>query len=142
MATFKSFEEIDGWQRARRLSRRIYELSNRGTFARDFSLKDQINRATGSIMDNLAEGFGRGGNREFIQSLSYSQGSVRETQSQLYRALDRKHISQAEFESLKTEAVHLGNLVGALMKYLSASGIKGPKFRDPARNTKSDPTRN
>jgi hypothetical protein len=73
MATFKSFEEIDPWKRARQLSRRIYLLSIKGTFARDFGLKDQINRATGSIMDNIAEGFEKGGNREFIQSLSFSK---------------------------------------------------------------------
>lgn len=97
MATVKRFEDLVIWQKARKLSIEIYELTRRGTFAKDFSLKDQINRATGSVMDNIAEGFGRMGKQEFIRFLATSKSSANEVQSQLYRAVDRKHISIEEF---------------------------------------------
>jgi four helix bundle protein len=98
VATFKSFTEIKAWQKARELSKEIFELTTKGSFAKDFGLKDQINRATGSIMDNIAEGNGRGSKHEFVNFLSYSEGSASETISQLYRALDRKHITAEEFD--------------------------------------------
>jgi four helix bundle protein len=129
MASFKSFEDIDAWQRARKLSHKIFELTNVGAFARDFVLRDQINRASGSIMDNISEGFERGGNREFIQSLSISKGSTGEVRSQLYRALDRKYLSSQEFESLKTEIIEIAKMIGSLMKYLAQSEYKGSKFK-------------
>jgi four helix bundle protein len=74
MSTFSSFCEIDAWKRARQLSSRVFELTSRGSFAMDFALKDQINRATGSVMDNIAEGFERGGNREFVQFFGILKG--------------------------------------------------------------------
>ena len=97
MATIKSFEDIEAWQKARELSRDIFELTMTGTFAKDFSLRDQINRATGSIMDNIAAGFERGGTREFIQFLAIAKGSAGEVRSQLYRALDRKHLENSQY---------------------------------------------
>ena len=83
MATAKTFEDLDVWQRARSFSRKVFQLMKDGSFAKDFSLKDQVNTSTGSIMDNIAEGFERGGNREFINFLSYSKGSAGESRSQL-----------------------------------------------------------
>jgi four helix bundle protein len=93
MATIKSFEEIEAWQRARPLSKEIFELKIFGSFSKDYRLRDQINRSTGSIMDNIAEGFERGGTKEFIQFLAIAKGSAGEVRSQLYRARDRKHLN-------------------------------------------------
>jgi four helix bundle protein len=130
MATFKSFIEIKAWQKARELSREIYELTTKGSFSRDFALKDQINRATGSIMDNIAEGHGRGGKLEFINFLSYSEGSTSEAMSQLYRALDRKHITDEEFNIAKSRTEEVSKMIGGLIKYLNTSSIRGTKFKD------------
>lgn len=85
MSTFQRFEEIEAWQKARELTKAIYALSNDSQFARDFGLRDQIRRASVSIMSNIAEGFGRGGNKEFIQFLSTAKGSTSEVQAQLLR---------------------------------------------------------
>jgi four helix bundle protein len=128
MATFKSFEEIEVWQKARALSSRIYNLTLEGTFSRDYKLRDQINASSGSIMDNIAEGFERDGTREFIQFLSIAKGSSGETRSQLYRALDRGHISEEVFDSLLSEILIINRQLSSLMKYLAGSGMKGNKF--------------
>jgi four helix bundle protein len=97
MATFNKFEDIVGWQKARILCKLINEYSRKDSFSRDFKLISQIKGSSGSAMDNIAEGFERGGNKEFIQFLSFSKGSAGETKSQLYRALDNGYISQEEF---------------------------------------------
>ena len=89
MATFKTFEEIDAWKKARELTKRVCAVTGVGTFARDFSLKDQIRRASVSIMSNIAEGFDRGGTGEFVQFLAIAKGSAAEVKSQLYVALDQ-----------------------------------------------------
>lgn len=102
MASVTSFEELQVWQRARTVCQMIHGLTLRGSFAKDFSLRDQINRASGSIMDNIAEGFERGGRKEFIQFLSFAKGSAGEVRSQLYRAVDRDHITQNDFNELST----------------------------------------
>jgi len=128
MATFRSFEEIEVWQKARALSIRIYNLSLEGTLSRDYKLRDQINASSGSIMDNIAEGFERDGTREFIQFLSIAKGSSGETRSQLYRILDRGHISEEVFDSLLSEILIINRQLSSLMKYLSGSGMKGNKF--------------
>ncbi len=98
MATIKKFEDLEVWQMGRKLANKIFELTEKGKFIKDFGFKDQIKRAAGSVMDNIAEGFGRGGNREFINLLSISNGSCNEVRSQLYRALDWKYISEEEFK--------------------------------------------
>jgi four helix bundle protein len=131
MATIKTFEDIESWQRARELSKTIYELTIKDPFSKDFSLKDQINRASGSIMDNIAEGFERGGNKEFIMFLSYARGSAGEVRSQLYRAFDRKHINQTEFDNLKDCVVKLSKMITSFMVYLQGSEFKGMKFHEP-----------
>lgn len=138
MATAKTFEDLDVWQRARSFSRKVYQLTKEGTFAKDFSLKDQINESTGSIMDNIAEGFERGGNREFINFLSYSKGSAGESRSQLYRALDRQHIDASTFDELKNEAIDLSKRLSNFMKYLQSSEFKGYKFHEPETSYGTD----
>ena len=129
MATITSFEDIDIWQKARELSNEIYSKTMDGTFSKDYSLRDQINRSSGSVMDNIAEGFERGGNKEFIQFLSYSKGSCGEVRSQLYRAKDRNHITKDEFENLALKAKEVGKQIAGFMIYLSKSEIKGTKFK-------------
>ena len=131
MATKRSFEDLEVWQRARAFAVRVYDLTNEGSFAKDYSLKDQINRSAGSIMDNIAEGFDRGGNREFVTFLSYSKGSAAETRSQLYRAFDRKHIEENVLNELREEALLISKMISGFMSYLQKSDLKGSKFHEP-----------
>ena len=115
------FEDIEGWQLARELTKQVYAaVAANSAFSKDWGLSDQITRAAGSAMDNAAEGFDAGSNAEFIRFLGYAQRSCSEVQSQLYRALDQKYIDQVQFESLyelaaKTKA-KLGGFIGYLMK--------------------------
>jgi len=130
MATFNTFEEIDSWQIARILSSEIYKLILRPDLSKDYALKDQMNRASGSIMDNIAEGFERGGNKEFINFLGYSKGSCGELKSQLYRAFDRKYITSDDFQNKYEMANNIGKMNGKLIEYLNQSEIKGLKFKN------------
>jgi four helix bundle protein len=93
MATIERYEDIQGWQRARELTKFIYAITKQEALARDFSLKDQIRRAAVSVMSNIAEGFERGGRAEFIQFLSIAKSSAAEVQSQLYVALDQEYVT-------------------------------------------------
>ena len=131
MATIKVFEDLKVWQKARIFSRNVYRLTTRGSFFVDRALRDQINASTGSVMDNIAEGFERGGNKEFISFLSYAKGSAGESRSQLYRALDREHITDATFQELKDEAWEISKMISGFINYLKQSPFKGPKFQEP-----------
>jgi len=91
MATVRRFEELEMWKQARILAQRIFDLySTSPEFSKDYKLKDQINGSSGSVMDNIAEGFDRGSRNEFVNFLSFSKGSIGEVKSQIYRAFDRK----------------------------------------------------
>ncbi len=129
MTTFKSFEEIEAWQKARLLVREIYAISNMASFSKDFALGDQIRRAGFLIMPNIAEGFGRDGAREFVQFLAIAKGSVNEIKAQLYVAIDQGYISQQDFDRMYVVAGEIGGMIGGLMRYLQQSEIKGSKFR-------------
>ena len=129
MAAFKQFKDIEVWQLAREFARKIWDVSNSNTFKDDYSLKNQINAAAGSVMDNIAEGFGRGGNREFVNFLSYARGSNDEVRSQLHRAADRLHITQRQLEELELSAKKIGTKISNLISYLLQSNQKGQKFR-------------
>ena len=129
MARIAKFEDIDAWQKARELTREVYKITHRGAFARDFGLRDQIRRAAVSIMSNIAEGFGRGGNREFIQFLSMAKGSVSEVQAQLYVAVDAGYLTEDQFQQLYSLSQSTGNLIGGFIRYLAASEHKGAKYK-------------
>ena len=116
MATIRSFEELEVWKKVRIISTEIYKVTMAESFFRDFALKDQINRASGSIMDNIAEGFERGGRKEFIQFLSYSKGSAGEVKSQLCRALDREHINKETFQKFDAEISEVIKMLAGLIK--------------------------
>ena len=116
--TIRHFEDIEGWQLARELTRQVYAVAMRGAFAKDFGLRDQITRASGSAMHNIAEGFDGGSNAEFAKFLRYSQRSCSEVQSQLYVALDQTYISQTEFDSIYEQAALTHAKVGGFIRYL------------------------
>jgi len=129
MSAIEIFEDIQAWQKARELTKAIYALSNDGQFARDFGLRDQIRRASVSIMSNIAEGFGRGGNKEFIQFLSTAKGSASEVQAQLYVALDAGYINQEQFQKLYSETEATARMIAGLLRYLQNSDFKGAKYK-------------
>jgi four helix bundle protein len=118
MATFQSFEEIEAWQNARKLTQDIYDVSNSGPFSKDFGLRDQIRRASVSVMSNIAEGFERDGIREFIRFLTIAKGSVGEVRSQLYVALGQDYITKETFDRLFDLASETARMIGGLIKYL------------------------
>ena len=118
MATIERFEDIQAWQRARGLIRRIYEATGHGNFARDFSLKDQLRRAAISIMLNIAEGFARRSNKEFRQFLFIAHGSAAEVQSALYIALDQNYIDEDRFRVLYRETDEVSKMISGFIKYL------------------------
>lgn len=100
MASFKSFEEIHAWQKAREATRRVYEITANNRFGKDYGLSNQIQRASVSIMANIAEGFGRHSDKEFANFLNMAHGSTSETQSHLYVALDLGYVDQESFAKL------------------------------------------
>lgn len=108
------FEDLIAWQKARSLTRTIYQVTRQGAFARDFGLSNQIQRSAVSIMSNLAEGFERSGLGEFHQFLSTAKSSGAEVRSQLYVALDVGYLSQVAFEQLLAQAVEVGRIIGGL----------------------------
>lgn len=129
MATIKRFEDIKAWQLARELCKTIHGFTLRSSFSRDYRLIGQIKGSSGSIMDNIAEGFERNGNREFIQFLSISKGSSGETRSQLYRAIDNEYITKEEFDATFQKVEEVSKLICGFMEYLNQSDIKGIKFK-------------
>ena len=125
------FEDIEGWQLARELTRQVYSVASRGEFAKDFGLRDQITRAAGSTMHNIAEGFDGGSNPEFIKFLRYSQRSCSEIQSQLYVALDQGYLSQEEFDAIYAQAERTHVKVGGFIRYLLSAPHPTPSNQEP-----------
>jgi 2-aminomuconate deaminase len=140
MATVKSFTELEIWNLGNTLAGKIFDLSQTGGLNKDYSLKDQMNRSAGSITDNIAEGFGRGGRLEFIQFLSVARASVSELQSQLIRCFQRNYISEVVYQELFELADKTGNKIGAFIQYLNSSEKKGVKFKDRQANEKQTTT--
>lgn len=114
MAKVEKFEDLIAWQKARVLTRGVYEVTRQGPFSRDFSLRDQIRDAAVSIMSNTAEGFERGRRAEFHQFLSIAKSSCAEVRSHLYVALDSGYLPQAKFDELRAQAIEVGRIVGGL----------------------------
>ncbi len=127
MASINAFEDIIVWRKARELSKEIFLKCKVGTWKTDFALRDQINRSSGSVMDNIAEGFERNGNGEFAFFLTIAKGSAGEVRSQLYRALDRNYITDSEFVDLNNKAQTIVKMLGALRNTLRESGLKGSR---------------
>jgi four helix bundle protein len=116
------FEDLECWSLARELAQAIYGVTAKPPFSRDFSLKDQIRRAAGSVMHNVAEGFDSGSNDEFVRFLRYSQRSCTELQSQLYLAFDCEYIGEEAFGRLYEQSSTVHNKIGALIRYLRRNG--------------------
>lgn len=120
MGTIRRFEEIEAWQTARMLTRRICALSNQGTFAKDYGLRDQMRRAAVSIMSNIAEGFESDTRRHFIRYLGYAKASAGEVRAQLYVALDVGYLTQDKFDALVDLATKCSGQIQRFMAYLKS----------------------
>ena len=129
MASVRDFEELAIFQKARELSKRIYQITQRGVFKNDFRLVQQIRAAAGSIMDNIAEGFERTGNKEFLNFLYIAKGSCGEVRSQLIRANDVGYLSPEEYVELYSECRKLSAGIMNFIKEIKASDITGAKYK-------------
>ncbi|MGB5418206.1 four helix bundle protein [Algibacter sp.] len=128
MAHHSSFESLDIYKVATLFCDNIWDIICNTSLNKDYKLREQINGSSGSIMDNIAEGFGRGGNKEFIMFLSYSRGSCSESKSQLLRCYRRNHIDEKSYKKLNSDAEELINQLSKFMNYLKNSNRKGAKF--------------
>lgn len=131
MGTIRRFEDMEMWQRSRKLCDEIFKIMNAEGLSKDYRLKDQMNGSSGSIMDNIAEGFGRDGSKEFKLFLFYAKGSCTELKSQLYRSLDRKYITQEQFDNLYDETDQVSKMINGFVNYLRSTEFKGNKFKEP-----------
>ena len=129
MATITRFEDLEIWQEARRLAKEIHFISLETELKTDFRFRDQIKAASGSVMDNIAEGFERNGNLEFRQFLSSAKGSAGETRSQLYRVLDFNYINEEKFTILRIDYENLSGKINNFISYLNKKDFKGTKFQ-------------
>ena len=129
MATVNRFEDLEIWQLSRALCKDIYDVIESTNLKNNFKLCNQIDSSSGLVMDNIAEGFERNGNREFIQFLSIAKASCGETRSQLYRVFDRNFISEEKFEKLREQTEVLSRKIGSFIKYLNITDLKGTKYK-------------
>ena len=118
MPTFKRFEDIIAWQKARQITNEVYQVTKDGEFARDFGLRDQIRRASVSIMANIAEGFARRSDKDFAHFLNIARSSTAEVQSHLYLAVDQGYIEQNEFEEIYNQLEEESKMIFALVRHL------------------------
>ena len=129
MATIKKFEDLEIWQSARKLNADVYPILQILDERRSYKFKDQLDASAGSVMDNIAEGFERDGNREFIQFLAISKGSLGEVRSQLYRAFDRNVIDENKLNELQNNCLELAAKIARFMIYLNKADYKGNKYK-------------
>lgn len=127
MATIKCFEDIESWKLSRELCKKLGALIDRGDFRKCYRLIHQIEGSSGSIMDNIAEGFERGSRAEFIQFLGYAKGSCGELRSQLYRAFDRSFLTKQDFDELYETVTHISGLIQNFISYLLKTDIAGQR---------------
>lgn len=130
MATISHFEELEIWKAARELCIQVHSYTRQEAFSKDYKLISQLNGSSGSVMDNIAEGFERGSKLEFFQFLGFAKGSVAESKSQLYRALDRSYISKNEFDSSYNLADKITKGIQSFISYLNKTEFKGEKFKN------------
>ena len=129
MPTVSNFEDLEIWQMARQQALDIYQLYIEEPFSRDWELKNQINASSGSVMDNIAEGFERSGNKEFSNFLLISKGSNGEVRSQLHRASDRRYLTIEKFEELKLKCLTISKKITSFIKYLKETDQKGFRYK-------------
>ena len=129
MSGIIKFEDIKAWQKARHLVNEVYNLTKGKAFSQDHALKSQTRRAAISTAANIAEGFERDGNKEFLNFLSLAKASSSEVRSHLYLALDQGYISTDDFTRLSEMTAEIGRMIGGLMKYLRTCEIRGNKFK-------------
>jgi four helix bundle protein len=134
MAKFERFEDIEAWKKARVLVKEIYRISENDKFSRDFALKEQIRKSAISVVSNIAEGFARKTNKEFIQFLYISHGSLAEIEAQLFIALDLGYIQKERFDSFYNECYNISKMIMGLIKYLSS---KNPPTHRPINSSTS-----
>ena len=134
------FEDLDLWRESREFCKDIYKNTRYDLFNKDFRFRDQVRASSGSIMDNIAEGFERNGNKEFIQFLYIAKGSCGETRSQLYRALDNNYVTEQEFNTIHYKALFLSKSISNFIQYLKTSQITGHKNLKPQTNNRKSQT--
>jgi four helix bundle protein len=138
MPTIERFEDLQCWQSGRILKRMLYRLTRKDLVAKDRDLVSQVRRAAFSVTSNISEGFERGGNRELVQFLATSKGSLGEIKDHLYTAIDEAYITQTDFDETYRATEETARLVGGFMSYLQRSEMTGPKFASRAtRSSKS-----
>ena len=129
MATIKRFEEIKAWQEARELAKLVYKVTRGIAIAKDYGLKDQIQRSAVSVGSNIAEGFARNGNKEFAKFLWIAKGSAAEVQSQFYTARDIGYVSDSDFDAVYSKAESCIILIYRFLKSLRSSSISGERYK-------------
>jgi|SRR5690606_3478496 len=129
MATIERFEDIESWQRGREVANLVYTATRNERFSRDFALCNQIRRAAVSIVSNIAEGFERDGNKEFLQFLAIAKGSCGEVTAQLYIALDQGYIDEETFDRIRSRVDETSRMIGGMMRYLRTTEFRGNKFK-------------
>ncbi len=129
MATIEKFEDIEAWKLAREVTRLIYKISSTGNFAKDYALSNQIRRAAISILSNIAEGFERSGNKEFLNFLAIAKGSCGEVRAQLYAALDQRYLDEEQFGNISQKLLETSRVIAGFMKYLQQTELRGNKFK-------------
>jgi four helix bundle protein len=129
LATIRKFEDLEIWQLARQLSQQVLFISKNTELKNDYRFKDQIKASSGSVMDNIAEGFERDGNLEFRQYLSIAKGSFGEVRSQCYRLFDSEYIAEEKMVELVTECEQISKRIANFISYLNKKDFKGNKFK-------------
>jgi four helix bundle protein len=129
MSNVTRFEDLVVWQKARNFNKLVFKATKKEEIKYDFRLIAQWKAASGSVMDNIAEGFDRQGYKEFIQFLSIARGSLGEAQSRAYRGLDQQGIDEAEFKEIFDLSEEVKKLIDSLITYLKGSELRGLKYK-------------